>query len=293
MKGRSVRLCGLALVVCLPGAASGTICGPTDEMQDVELYDGTGGPSKESVNAWQSATGLLGWNPSFVPPLTPADDPGNIADVSWCTGTLFADRLFLTAGFCLDANVSGYITPARRVGNNLVSLPPQELAPLMHVTFNYQRDGTACGDPAQPRSCGLRQPDEYPVMRLLEHRRGNLDYAILELGVGVDGQPPTQRYRPAILDISTSALAKANLLTIIQHANGAPKRVASGTRVKITNERISYRDIDTLGGSGGAGILDQEGRLIGLHTHGGCNLAGGENSGITLRAITQASEVIR
>jgi hypothetical protein len=262
-------------------------------MQDVELYDGTRGPSKESVNAWQSATGLLRWNPSLVPPLTAADNTGNIAGVNWCTGTLFADRLFLTAGFCLDANVSGYITPARRVGNNLVSLPPQELALLMHVTFNYQRDGTECGDPAQPRSCRLRQPDEYPVMRLLEHRRGNLDYAILELGAGVGGQPPAQRYRPAILDTSTAALAKANLLTIIQHANGAPKRVAAGTHVKITNERIFYRDIDTLGGSGGAGILDQDGRLIGLHTNGSCDPTGGENSGITLRAITPASEVIR
>jgi hypothetical protein len=148
-------------------------------------------------------------------------------------------------------------------------LPPQELAPLMHVTFNYQRDGTARGDPAQPRSCGLRQADEYPVMRLLEHRRGNLDYAILELGVGVDGEPPAQRYRPAILDTSTSALAKANLLTIIQHANGAPKRVASGTQVKIptsgsptaTSTRLALR---RCGNSRSGGTVDRLAHVWGL-----------------------------
>jgi Trypsin-like peptidase domain len=283
----------LALAVCSTNAGLASLCGPLDDTQDVELYDGSRGPSKEAVNTWQPPIGLLRWNLSFIPPLSAEDDPGNIIGVRWCTGTLFSENLLLTAGNCMDVQVSGWRTPGRRIGSSMVALPPQELASLMHVSFNYQRDATTCGNPAEPRTCAIRKPTDYPVVRLLEYRRGNLDYAILELGPGADGQLPGKHYSPANPDTSTAALAQANLLTIIQHANAGPKRIAAGKKLKITNDRISYGDIDTFGGSAGAGILDQSGRLIGLHTDGGCSPAGGDNSGITMRALAQASEIIR
>jgi hypothetical protein len=294
MRWRSVLLGGVVLGGCCWVATTfASVCGPADETQDVELYDGGRGLSKEQLFRWQAATGQLRWNSSFIPPLTAEDDPGNLLGVRWCTGTLFSEKLFLTAGNCFDASAGGWSTPARRVGNSFVPLPPQELAPLTHVNFNLQRDTTTCATPTDPRTCAVRKPDSYPVVRLLEYRRGNLNYAILELGAGADGQLPGQRYNPANLDSSSAALAQAKLLAIIQHSGGGPKRVGIGTQLRISNDRISYGDIDTFGGSGGAGILDQSGRLVGLHTNGGCDVTGGENWGITVRAISEVSDIIR
>jgi Trypsin-like peptidase domain len=268
-------------------------CGPADDTQEVELYNGNLGPPQDFVRQRQPSTGQIQWNASFAPALQPADDEGNVVGVRWCTGTLISDRIFLTAGHCFDINSNGWSTPRRRVGNSFVSLTPQEMAPLMRVNFNYQRDAARCANPAEPRTCDIRTPDAYPIVRLLEHRRGNLDYAIAELGPGADGQLPGQRYTPGIFDPTSAVLAQATLLTIIQHPNGVPKRIGAGRQLRIAGNSIFYSQIDTLGGSSGAGVIDQVGRVIGIHTNGGCTLAGGENSGVILRAVSQVSDIIR
>lgn len=292
MKRFPLLLCTL-LVSANWTSASASVCGPVDRMQDVELYDGSRGASKASIKLWQPSIGLIRWNASFAPPLTAEDDPGMTRDTPWCTATLISEKLVITAGNCLDADSSGWRTPQRRVDGKLVALMPQELALLMNVQFNFQRDATKCRNPNKARTCVLRAPDSYPVVRLLEHRRGGLNYAILELGRGVDGKLPSTRYRAARVDTSNAALAGARLLTIIQHPNGGPKRVGTGVKFSIGEGRIRYGDIDTLGGSGGAGIFEQSGRVIGLHTEGGCDSAGGTNKGLTIRAISRVSDIIQ
>jgi len=268
-------------------------CGPTDDTQDVELYQGDLGPTREFVAQRQVSTGQIQWNANFAPVLQPADDPGNVTGMRWCTGTLITDRVFITAGHCFDINSNGWMTPSRRIGNNFVSLTPQEMAPLMHVNFNYQRDASRCANPADPRTCDIRVADTYPIVRLLEHRRGNLDYAIVELGPGADGRLPGAQFSPGIFDATSAALAQATLLTIIQHPNGVPKRIGAGRQLRIAGNSIFYSQIDTLGGSSGAGVVDQAGRIVGIHTNGGCTQAGGENAGVVLRAVAQVSDIIR
>jgi hypothetical protein len=154
----------------------------------------------------------------------------------------------------------------------------------MHVNFNYQID-------AATRQ--VRTPDSFPISKLIEHRQGQLDYAIVELGPNSAGQLPTFRYPAELYDATPVGLAQATALTIIQHPMGSPKRIGAGSQRRISGGQIFYSDIDTYGGSSGSGIIDQRGLLIGVHTNGGCSATGGENFGVSLQAISQASGLIR
>jgi hypothetical protein len=54
---------------------------------------------------------------------------------------------------------------------------------------------------------------------------------------------------------------------------------------------VRYDDLDTEGGSSGSGILDQDGRIIGVHTNGGCE-GGDQNFGTRIDRIAAVSETI-
>ncbi|WP_170863059.1 trypsin-like peptidase domain-containing protein [Methylobacterium sp. UNC300MFChir4.1] len=269
-----------------------TRCGPSDDSQDVELYKGDLGASKEFVNKHQPSTALLQWRNNLKSLLSPGDDAGNVEGERWCTGTLLSDNLFVTAGHCFDIDANEWTTPRHRIGANTYSpYQPTEFAPLMQVNFNFQRDASKCTD-ANPESCPTRPTIIYPVTRVHEHRNGQLDYTIIELGASDRGEKPNVTFSPQATDSSRRALEGLKTLTVIQHPNGVPKRVAAGSGLRISGDTIFYSDIDTLGGSSGAGIIDQDGNLIGIHTNGGCFTNGGENSGLTLEGIRRVSGLI-
>jgi V8-like Glu-specific endopeptidase len=56
---------------------------------------------------------------------------------------------------------------------------------------------------------------------------------------------------------------------------------------------VYYADLDTLGGSSGAGVLNRQGHLLGIHTDGDCEESGrGTNRGWTTEAIVEASQYL-
>jgi V8-like Glu-specific endopeptidase len=210
---------------------------------------------------------------------------GNVAGERWCTGTLIGPATVLTAGHCFDVNRGevGWFTPSKvDAAGTATHLPPSELAKLQTVVFNYQVNG---------QTKLTRSGESFPIKQLIEHRKGGLDYAIVELGPNASNQmPATLGFQPAALAASLAATGKP--IAIIQHPQGDPKKIEAGIVESYRGPEIYYADLDTYGGSSGSGILDQNGDIIGVHTNGGCHAIGGANKGFQIQAIKAASDVL-
>jgi V8-like Glu-specific endopeptidase len=248
-------------------------CGATDDSQPVEQYDGTLGVTRAFVDAQQRPVGQLQWNDNLAAIYT---NPGNVAGVRWCTGTLIGDNLFLTAGHCLDRSADGWQLPRDNTTNQVIS--SQEIATNMHVNFNFQVDPN--GNP--------RPEQRFAVTQLLEYRLGNLDFAVLRLA------------GDSHLTFGTGAVAVADAavndpIAIIGHPAGQPKRIEAGPVTDIPGTSITYNDIDTLGGNSGSAIwLSPAGTIVGVHTNGGCTTAGtGANFGVRIGSILPVSPTLQ
>ncbi len=254
-----------------------SLCGP-DDMQDVELYDGTLGVTQEFVANHEPSTGQIQWRDDLAD--TFGDGAGNVSGVRWCTGTLIADDMFLTAGHCFDQNDDpfGWQTPARLVDGDKVLAEPDELATLMNVNFGFQIDA-ASGD--------LRDPTVVPIEEMLEYRIDGLDFAVVRLGQIENGMLPGKTF--GIREMHTAGISAGDSLTVIQHPAGRPKKIEAGTETLDDGTFVTYGDLDTLGGSSGSGVLNDEGRIVAVHTNGGCGPFSGQNLALSLARIAQIS----
>ena len=248
-------------------------CGASDDSQPVEQYDGSLGVSVGFVNTHQSKIGQLQWNDNLGQIYT---EPGNVSGVRWCTGTLISHNLFLTAGHCFDSTGGGWQRPRQNGSTSAIS--PQEIAQNMHVNFNYQIDPSG----------QLRQEVQFEIEELIEYRNGDLDYAIVRLA----GSPGIQF---GIGQIAPNDGAVGDMLCIIGHPAGVPKRIEAGPLTQLVGDKIRYNDIDTLGGNSGSAIWQaSSGKIVGVHTNGGCNTAGtGSNSGVRISKIIDNSPTVQ
>ena len=250
-----------------------TICG-ADDFQDIEKYNGQLGVSKEFVQNHQAPVGQIQWNNDLA---TKYDTPGDVSGVRWGSGTMISKDLFLTAGHCFDSSPNGWTVP--RINNTNNPILPNEIAQNMKVNFNYQLDPSG----------NFRDEESYQIVELMEHRNGKLDYAI----VRVEGNPG-EKY--GYTKISSIDANENDMLCIIQHPEGQPKKVEAGPLTFIKNdERVGYSSIDTLGGSSGSGILQYTtGTIVGVHTNGGCgSTRDGFNYGVRISSLIAVSPTIQ
>lgn len=272
---------GLALESMPPGADDysfllESICGVADDSQPVEQYDGSLGVPAAFVASHQAAVCQVQWNDNLASLYT---NPGNVSGVRWGTGTMITDDIMITCGHLFDQTGGNWSRPRQNGTTNIIT--PQEIARNMRANFNFQVDSAG----------NLRPEQSFPILELLEYRLGGLDMAICRIG----GNPGATFGRTAV---STTDAAKPDMICIIGHPEGRPKRIEAGPTTKIEGNLIRYNDIDTLGGNSGSGILRaSDGRLVGIHTNGGCNAASpageGSNFGQRIAAVIAASPVLQ
>jgi V8-like Glu-specific endopeptidase len=260
---------------------SETLCGISD-LQEVERYDDMNGTlevSRGFVDAHEGAVGNIRWDNSLDAGVVDVDSLG-VSGVRWCTGTLLPGNRFLTAGHCFDVDPGGWDTPVDSSG---VKIPPAQIAQNMHVDFNYQTEN-------EGRTTGIAS---YDIASLLEYRLGNLDYAIVQLAGNPGRDFPVARLDDRLVN-AWDAMADRTV-TMIQHPLGRLKEVASGLGLQSASApRLLYTDLDTEGGSSGSGVIDTFGYVLGVHTNGGCNSAGGgANRGNNINEIRALSPIVQ
>ncbi len=173
-----------------------------------------------------------------------------------CSGTLISDDLFLSAGHC------GYA-----VGDT--------------VRFDYQvaPNGTA------------RPTRDFAVAQVIEQEyTGSWDYSIVRLA-----NSPGREYGHA--SIAAVDPAAGSRLTSIGHPAGRPKEIHAGPLLDYSSSvgtNWFRHQVDTLGGSSGAGMLDDHGRLVGVHTNGGCETSApiGGNSAMRMSQLIAHSPTL-
>ena len=115
------------------------------------------------------------------------------------------------------------------------------------------------------------------------------DGTVVEQSLGPDYALIRPDALPAVTPTPLAARPTSTLV-IIQHPRGAPKAVAEGKYTGSCHGFINYVDLDTLVGSSGAGILDRDGRIVGVHTDGDCDTDGtGSNFGWDTPIVVEAS----
>ena len=148
---------------------------------------------------------------------------------------MIGDDLFLTCGHLFDDDANGWTLPRDNATGDVVT--PAEKAANMHLNFNFQEDADG----------NLRPEQQFPITALVEYRINGLDFAVCRIG----GNPGAIFGRAAV---SIDDAAVNDMICIIGHPAGMPKRIEAGPTTALT-ACIRYNDIDTLGGNSGSGIL--------------------------------------
>lgn len=137
------------------------------------------------------------------------------------------------------------------------------------VRFGFEKDGS-----------GTLLPNyDFPVNEVV-FEIPDLDIALVRLS-----ESPGLVFGWATVSLDSPNVNQS--LVIMQHPEGRFKQFDNGSVTSLWGRRLSYNSIDTMDGSSGAGIIRDDGRIIGVHTTGGCSQnASDSNYGTQLAGVT-------
>ncbi len=300
------------------GAAE-AICPGAGPIEHVEDFRGTAAFPRATVAELQRATVRLSVQPAAQLDRTMKEDLG-LRPVTlgaftgfeaWgrgvCTGTLITRNIVLTAGHCISPRFwqeeQGVAVPkvAGRGGEPRY-IRAQELARLMQVEFNYQNRYLADLGAFQPPSAR----DDLFSARVTElisadYRNPQSDSAVDYALLRIETVSPAARER---LEATALGLGRLQLdppassrqpIAVVQHPAGFEKKIATGSILNRQAWRLYYKDLSTEGGSSGAPVFSSRGRIVAIHTRGGCASAAGgfANKAMSLHGLKDVIAALR
>jgi len=141
----------------------------------------------------------------------------NQKTAAFCSGSLVGKDLVMTAGHCITSESSCKSTK---------------------LVFGFAiKDGTQ-STPSQ-----VKASEVYGCKQIVRRvQSGSTDYALIKLDREVENHKPLKVYRGGVLAAGTG-------LTVIGHPSGLATKVASGGKVRSSNDIYYVTDLDTYGGN--------------------------------------------
>jgi V8-like Glu-specific endopeptidase len=187
--------------------------------------------------------------------------------VSWCSATLIADDIMVSAGHCFQSSQCEDFAVVFDYAYDAAPTDPMAIAKDIPAANVYR--------------CAEMLQTEYNVD--YDAERG-ADYAVFRLDRKVTDRP--------IAKVNWSEpLVNEHPAYVIGHPSRIPQKLATGKILDGTmNPDFVMHDADVFGGNSGCGLFDARGTLIGVHVHSsaqrytsdprGCNVVSvcGENA---------------
>ncbi len=269
-----------------PVGAMETICAASDIM-DVEEFAGAPEVAKDRAAVWQKSTLRLRITHKKLADEIFADIAQNRRgaanfqlngfasyagkDAGICSGVLVGGNIALTAGHCVlrqHWENQGNEFPSYDLNGEKVYLTASEFARLLVVDFNRQLDIGPIAD--NSLAAYPDRPYLTFTVRAMIAPKGepdaDLDYAIFRIA-GSPEQIGDLALGPD--KVSYGAVKTGAPLVVIQHPDGLYKKIAVGAAGDTLSGRLLH-SASTDGGSSGSAVLDKNGRIVAVHTEGGC-----------------------
>ncbi|WP_375771362.1 serine protease [Archangium gephyra] len=154
---------------------------------------------------------------------------------------------------------TGFLLRGNRLLTNHHVLPDVETAAGSRVEFNYEEDIHS----------RLQNPHCYTLKASTLVADAQLDFCCVEVAEAGGGAPPLASW--GVLELDPAARPKpGDHVTIIQHPQGGPKQIAltANQVVNVYEHRLQY-STDTLPGSSGSPVFNDDWKVIAIHHAGG------------------------